>query len=45
MEAQAVVIGGIAKYLRDTLPCSTHDWVDKNIEGFAAWLRKKQRKK
>ena len=45
MEAQAVVIGGVAKYLRETLPHDTHDWVDANIEGFATWLRKKQRKK
>jgi hypothetical protein len=45
MEAQTVVIGGLAKYLRETLPHSSHDWADMNIEGFAAWLWKKPRKK
>jgi hypothetical protein len=44
IEAQAVVIGGVGRYLLDSVPPGSHTWVDANATGFARWLRKKQKK-
>jgi molybdopterin biosynthesis enzyme MoaB len=43
MQAQAIVVGGLGRYLRDMLPEHQYDWVDDNVKGFAGWLRSRHR--
>jgi len=38
MQAQAIVVGGVARHLRDRLPESMKPWIEDNVDSFAAWL-------
>jgi len=42
MRAQAIVIGGIGRYLREVMPKGQRDWIDNNVESFAAWLGRRR---